>query len=322
MAGDSNGTSGSGAAPAPMSSCARLRKMLASGEIVAAAGVYDGMSARLAINEGFKALYMTGAGTAASVLGMPDLGITNMTDMVTNAANIAALDPTVPLIADADTGFGESLSVARTVRAYMRAGVAAMHLEDQVLNKRCGHLGNKEIVSEDVFVRRIRAAAAARDALRAVTGQDIVLIARTDSLQSLGYEAAVARLRAAGAAGAEVAFLEGMTSREHVDNVCKDLKDTGMPVLYNMVAGGVTPEVSIGEAETLGFGIIIFPSAILGVVMEAAQKQLRHLLKTGLQIVPESRLKEGPKALFEAMGLAECIAFDRMVGGASYANGV
>lgn len=316
-----NGTNGSTESLGPMSACARLRKMLAQpNHIVTAVGVFDGISARLALNEGFKCLYMTGAGTAASVLGMPDLGITNMTDMATNAGMIAGLDPTVPVIADADTGFGESLVVARTVRAYMAAGVAAMHIEDQPLNKRCGHLGSKELVGEDVYFRRLRAAAATRDALRAQTGQDIIIVARTDSLQSLGYEAAVDRLRGAKEAGAEVAFLEGIASQEQLERVCKDLE--GMPVLLNMVSGGVTPEVSVAEAAALGFRVIIFPSALLSVVMEAELLQLRHLKETGLQRIPESRKHLGPKLLFQAMGLDECVEFDRKMGGQSYSNGI
>jgi len=287
---------------------------------VTAAGVYDGISARLALNEGFKCLYMTGAGTAASVLGMPDLGITNMTDMATNAGMICGLDPTVPVIADADTGFGEPLVVARTVRAYMAAGVAAMHIEDQPLNKRCGHLGSKELVSEDIYFKRLRAAAQTRDTLRGQTGQDIIIIARTDSLQSLGYEAAVDRLKRSREAGAEVAFLEGITSMEQCEKVCKDLE--GMPVLLNMVSGGVTPELSVHEANKLGFKIVIFPSAVLSVVMEAAQKQLRHLMETGRQIVTTYREQKGPRYLFEAMGMSECVEFDKEVGGQSYVKGI
>lgn len=311
----SNGTDG------PMSACARLRNMLSRpNHTITAAGVYDGISARLALNEGFECLYMTGAGTAASVLGMPDLGITNMTDMATNAGMIAGLDPTVPVIADADTGFGESLAVARTVRAYMTAGVAAMHIEDQPLNKRCGHLGSKQLVPEDVYFRRLRAAAQTRDALRSKTGQDIIIIARTDSLQSLGYEAAVDRLRRSREAGAEVAFLEGITSMEQCERVCKDLE--GMPVLLNMVSGGVTPELSVDEANKLGFKIVIFPSAVLSVVMEAAQKQLRHLKETGRQIVTTYRQQTGPRYLFEAMGMNEYVEFDKNVGGETYAKGI
>ncbi|OAA59732.1 Pyruvate/Phosphoenolpyruvate kinase [Niveomyces insectorum RCEF 264] len=305
----------------PMSACARLRKMLAQpNKTVTAVGVYDGISARLALNEGFECLYMTGSGTAASVLGVPDLGITNLTDMATNAGMIAGLDPTVPVIADADTGFGESLAVARTVRAYMAGGVAALHIEDQPLNKRCGHLNSKELVSEDVYFKRLRAAAQTRDTLRAQTGQDIIIIARTDSMQALGYEAAVDRLRRSREAGAEVAFLEGITSMEQCERVCKDLE--GMPVLLNMVSGGLTPDLSVAEANALGFKIVIFPSAVFSMVMEAAQTQLRHLKATGRQIVTEYRKKMGPRFFFNAMGLEECVEFDRKLGGQSYANGI
>ncbi|KAH8881063.1 Phosphoenolpyruvate/pyruvate domain-containing protein [Thozetella sp. PMI_491] len=304
-----------------MSACERLRRMLAQpNHTVTAVGVYDGISARLALNEGFKCLYMTGSGTAASVLGMPDLGITNLTDMATNAAMIAGLDPTVPLIADADTGFGESLAVARTVRAYMAAGVAALHIEDQPLNKRCGHLNSKELVSEDVFLKRLKAAARTRDALKAQTGQDIIIIARTDSLQSMGYEAAINRLRQARDAGAEVAFLEGITSMEQCENVCKDLEN--MPVLLNMVSGGVTPDLSVAEANQLGFKIVIFPSAVFSVVMEAAQKQLKQLKETGRQIVTDYRKEKGPRFFFEAMGMNEYVEFDKALGGQAYADGI
>jgi 2-methylisocitrate lyase-like PEP mutase family enzyme len=172
-----------------------------------AAGVYDGTTARLALREGFECLYMTGAGIAASRLGMPDLGITTLNDMVQNAGMVASLDRTVPVIADADTGYGKSLMVARTVGAFLAAGVAGLHIEDQVLTKRCGHLANKELVEESVFLSRIKAAAMERYRLRSTAAMDIVLITRTDSLQSLGYDAAVARLKKAIDMGADVAFL-------------------------------------------------------------------------------------------------------------------
>lgn len=287
---------------------------------IMAAGVYDGITGRLALREGFDCLYMTGAGTAASVLGEPDLGITNSTDMVQNAGMIASLDRTVPVIADADTGYGESLAVARTIRMYMAAGVAGLHIEDQVLNKRCGHLANKELVDESVYLNRLKAAALARDELRAQTGMDIVIIARTDALQSLGYDAAIDRLKKSIEAGAEVAFLEGMTTQEQVERVCKDMAPT--PVLLNMVAGGNTPEVAFDEANRLGYKIVIYPSAILNVVLEAATHAYRTLKTTGRQVVTEERKRRGPKAFFEAMGLNERIDFDRRLGSNKYSKGV
>ena len=189
----------------------RLRELLAdTSKILVCPGVYDGFTARIALQEGFACLYMTGAGTTMSRLGMPDLGVATMNDMRDHAAMIAGLDRTVPLIADADTGYGGPLMVGRTVAAYMLARVAALHLEDQVVTKRCGHLGNKELVDEEVYLSRIRAAVLMRDQ----TPGDIVIVARTDALQSLGYDTAVQRLKRAVEVGADVAFLEGFTTLE------------------------------------------------------------------------------------------------------------
>ncbi|OAP65551.1 hypothetical protein AYL99_01523 [Fonsecaea erecta] len=301
---------------------ARLRQLLQEeGKTIFCPGVYDGITARLALREGFDCLYMTGAGTAASRLGEPDLGLATMNDMVANAGMISSLDRSVPVIADADTGYGGPLMVARTVRAYISAGVAGMHLEDQVQNKRCGHLANKELVDEETYLTRIRAAVMAREEMRSVSGgaADIVLIARTDSIQSLGYEAAVSRLRNAILAGADVAFPEGMTSLEQCSRVCKDLAPT--PVLLNMVAGGVTPDLSVPEANKLGFRIVIFPSVALDPVSEMVGNAMRELKKKQLPIVSDNRRKAGVKYLFNILGLEERIAFDAAAGGKSFANG-
>lgn len=283
--------------------------------------MYDGITARLALNEKFECLYMTGAGTAASRLGMPDLGLATMDDMVANAGMIASLDRTVPLIADADTGYGGPLMVARTVRAYMTAGVAGMHLEDQVVTKRCGHLANKELVDEDVFLSRIRAACLAREELREQSGgvADIVIIARTDSLESLGYEAAISRLRKAVAIGADVAFLEGMTTMAQCGQVSKDLAPT--PVLLNMVGGGITPDISVDEASRLGFRIVIFPGMSLGPVFEHVSRAMKELKERRGATLSEERRRGSPRDIFNKLGLAECIQFDAAAGGQSFVNG-
>lgn len=305
----------------PRSSAARLRELLAQeGKTVVCPGVYDGLTARIMLNEGFDALYMTGAGTAMSRLGMPDLGLTNLNDMVENASIIASLDRTTPLIADADTGYGGPLMVGRTVRAYMTAGVAAMHLEDQVVTKRCGHLANKEIVDESVYLARIRAAAMAREQQRSTVGTDIVLIARTDSLQSLGYETAVSRLKQAVASGADVAFLEGMTTVEQCQNVCADLAPT--PVLLNMVAGGITPDMSVEEANRLGFKIVIFPLVALGPVIEEVSKHAKYFKETGRNAVSEVQASSGVKSMFNVCGMAECRDFDLRAGGTAFRAGL
>ena len=302
---------------------ARLRSLLAEdGKTIFLPGVYDGLTARIALSIGFDGLYMTGAGTAASRLGMPDLGLATMNDMVDNARMIASLDLSVPLIADADTGYGGALMVARTVRAYIAAGVSGMHLEDQVVNKRCGHLSNKELVDEETYLSRIRAAAMARSEMRQMSGgvADIVLIARTDSLQALGYEAALSRLRKAISLGADVAFLEGMTTMDECRQVCKDMAPT--PVLLNMVAGGITPDLSVDEAQSLGYKIVIFPAVALQSVLEAISQGMRYLKdKRRSHLTTSERKRQGVKYLFNMVGLQECMAFDKAAGGSSYVNG-
>lgn len=304
----------------PRSSAARLRELLAQGKTIACPGVYDGLTARIVLNEGFDAIYMTGAGTAMSRLGMPDLGLTNLNDMVENASMIASLDRTTPLIADADTGYGGPLMVARTVRAYMAAGVAAMHLEDQVVTKRCGHLANKELVDENVYLTRIRAAVLAREELRSTIGTDIVLIARTDSLQRLGYHTAVSRLKQAIKAGADVAFLEGITTLEQCRQICTDLAPT--PVLLNMVAGGVTPDLSLDEATSLGFKIVIFPLVALGPVIEEVSRHVKQFKATKRNAVSDLQKLGGVASMFNVCGMAECIDFDIRAGGTSFNHGL
>ncbi|PMD32346.1 Phosphoenolpyruvate/pyruvate domain-containing protein [Hyaloscypha variabilis F] len=302
-----------------MASVKRLRALLAdTSKIVVCPGVYDGLTARIALNAGFECLYMTGAGTTMSRLGMPDLGIATLNDMRDNAGMIASLDRKIPLIADADTGYGGALMVGRTTEQYIQAGVAALHLEDQVVNKRCGHLKNKELVDEDVFLTRIRAAVNAR----AQAEGDIVIIARTDALQSLGFDAAVSRLKAAVAIGADVAFLEGFTSKEEGRRVCQELSPT--PVLLNMVAGGVTPNFTVQEAQDFGFRIIIFPAFALGPVYQTVAKAAKYLKENGdlPKSDAESAAEFSPKALFTVVGLRESMEFDVAAGGKMYSNGV
>lgn len=203
--------------------------------------------------------------------------------------------------------------VGRTVAQYMFAGVAALHLEDQVVNKRCGHLMNKELVPEDVYLARIRAAAN----MRQQTAGDIVIIARTDALQSLGYDAAVSRLKQAIAIGADVVFLEGITSKEEGRRACQELAPT--PCLLNMAHGGVTPHLSVGEARELGYRIMIFPGLALAPVYEAVTNAVTELKERGDVTVRKDgiRLRE----VFEVCGLEEAIKFDIDAGGNMYSKG-
>ncbi|KAK0617824.1 Pyruvate/Phosphoenolpyruvate kinase-like domain-containing protein [Bombardia bombarda] len=306
----------------PTSAAARLRELLArQDDIIVCPGVYDGLTARIALQQGFDCLYMTGAGTSLSRLGLPDLGLTTLPEMLANASTIASLSPSTPLIADADTGYGGPLMVARTVRACMSAGVAGLHLEDQVLAKRCGHLLNKELVPRDVYLSRIRAAVLARQEMRDLTGgvSDIVIIARTDALQGMGFDEAMGRLEDAVAVGADVVFMEGVAGKEMGRVVCERFRSKGVPVLLNMVPGGVTAEMTLEEAREVGFGVVVYPGLMLSAVYEACERVSGELKRTGRV---EKIKGMGPKVLFELCGLDECLEFDKKAGGKGFDGGV
>jgi 2-methylisocitrate lyase-like PEP mutase family enzyme len=243
-----------------------------------------------------------------SRLGWADLGLVTLNDMATNAEMIANLDPSVPLIADADTGYGGPVMCARTLAQYARAGVAALHIEDQVQEKRCGHLLGKEIVSRDVFFSRIRAAANERHKIQS----DILIIARTDSRQGQGFDEAIGRLKGAVEAGADAVFLEALTTKEECRKTCEMMGD--VPVLLNMVPKGVTPEMSVEEAKALGFRIMIFPGASIGAVLSGVQRSLESLKHTGTL---KDEGEGGVRTAFNLCGLRECIEIDKLAGGKS-----
>jgi len=234
-----------------MNAASRLRNLLQRPGMLIAPGAYDAISALTIAQAGFEAAYMTGSGTAAS-LGFPDLGLITMTEMVENAARIARTVD-IPLIADADTGYGNELNVTRTVREYESRGVAGLHLEDQVSPKRCGHLDGKEIISREEFVTKIRAAVQAR------RNPDFLIIARTDSRAVAGLDEAVARARAALAAGADMAFVEAAQSLEEVAAIPRLVEG---PCLLNLVAGGKTPSVPFDEAQAMGYKLTILPGLL------------------------------------------------------------
>ncbi|KAH7386093.1 Pyruvate/Phosphoenolpyruvate kinase-like domain-containing protein [Pyrenochaeta sp. MPI-SDFR-AT-0127] len=251
-----------------------------------------------------------------SRLGMADMGIATLNDMLANASMIANIDPSVPLIADADTGYGGAIMVGRTVTQYIRAGVAGLHIEDQVVNKRCGHLKGKQLVGVQEYASRIRAAALAREQ----SSGDIVIIARTDALQGRGYDEAITRLRAAITEGAEVAFLEGVNSREEAENACRDLAPT--PCLFNNVPGGVSPDLGVKECKEVGYKLAIFPCLAFEMVYPAVQKAVRQLKETGnVDSYEKDGRRYGPRELFQVCGLDELVDFDVQAGGTSYQNG-
>src|SRR5579871_1861342 len=230
---------------------ARLRVLLAQPDLLVAPGAYDALSARLIAQAGFPAVYMTGFGTAASVLGQPDVGLLTMSEMVARAAALAAVVGGLPLIADADTGYGNPINVRRTVREYERAGVAAIHIEDQVWPKKCGHMEGKQVIPSDEMVQKIRAAVDARQ------DPDFVIIARTDANAVYGLEDALQRGRAYRDAGADVIFIEAPRSLEELQAIARTFE--GVPLLYNWAESGKTPLLPLGDIHALGFKLVIFP---------------------------------------------------------------
>jgi len=297
----------------PFTGAKRLRELLKDPKkIVVCPGVFDGLTARVALSKGFDALYMTGAGTSISKLGWADLGMATLNDMQSNAEMIASLNPSVPLIADADTGYGGPIMVSRTVTQYARAGVAALHIEDQVQEKRCGHLLGKEIVDRDIYYSRLRAAVHARDQLQS----DMMIIARTDSRQSYGFDEAIERLKEAVKIGVDIVFFEALQSKEEAKKVCQIMGD--VPVLLNMVPGGATPDMTVEEAKELGFRIVIFPGICLAAIVGAVQKELDVLQTEGT--TSKSQSAGGVKQLFNLAGLQDCIDIDKRAGGKAYAD--
>lgn len=245
----------------------RLRQALTSERAVMAPGVVDAMYARLVAEAGFEAMYMTGAGTSATRLGYPDVGLLTMTEMVDNATRIADASD-IPLIADADNGFGGPLNVRRAIQLYERGGVAAVHLEDQVLPKRCGHLSGKQLVSAEDMVAKVKAAVDAR------IDPDFIVIARTDALALHGRNAAFDRAEMYREAGADVIFIESPLP-DDLPHVAP--RFPGIPLLYNMATSGKTPFLTRTEIEALGFKLIIYPNWLLLSACEAARNTLEVL---------------------------------------------
>ncbi|KAJ6631543.1 oxaloacetate acetylhydrolase [Mycena sp. CBHHK59/15] len=292
----------------------RLRQMLARPGIITAPGVCDGISARCALETGFECLYQSGAATTASRLGQPDLAIATLNDFVGAAEMVCSLDPTVPVIADADTGFGGPANIARTVTQYARAGVAGLHIEDQVQTKRCGHLLGKQVVSREEFVTRIRAAVLARDSIPG--GSDFVIIGRTDSAQVLGMDEAITRLKLAADAGADVCFIEGVKTKQLLEHTVAALAPK--PVLVNVISGGLTPSFTSKEAEATGAKIIIFSLVSCVPMVHAVRAAMRALRDTGTDFTSAQGM--GPREFFEVMGLRDVMSLDSKAGGTAFVS--
>ena len=251
----------------------RLRSLIARGPTLYVPGCYNAMCGRVLEAAGFEAIYMTGYGTSLSLTGLPDVGLATMTEMVANARYIASA-VRVPLIADADTGFGNAINVIRTVREYIGAGVAGIHLEDQVSPKRCGHVAGRVVIAMEEAVGKIRAASDARNAL----DPDFVLIARTDARGASGgsLDEAIRRVDAYLAAGADLAFVEGPTSVEEVQRICRAVKGA---VFYNMT--GVSPRFSLQQLRDMKVAVCISPNAMLRSSLAAMHDLARDMKAEG-----------------------------------------
>ena len=244
--------------------------MVTSGDVVVAPGVYDGLSARLAARAGFSAIYATGGGIARS-MGYPDLGLLSPSEIVDRLANIVE-QAGVPVIADADTGYGNALNVRRAVREFERAGVAGFHLEDQTFPKRCGHYDDKAVVPTADMVQKLRAA---RDAL---ADPDLLLIARTDALAVEGFDSAIERAHAYEAAGADVIFVEAPTTEAEIEAIAKRVT---APKLINMFQGGKTPLVPLAKLREWGYRIVIIPSDLQRAAIRAMEDTLGAIARDG-----------------------------------------
>ncbi|HEY2969477.1 MAG TPA: isocitrate lyase/phosphoenolpyruvate mutase family protein [Casimicrobiaceae bacterium] len=256
-----------------MSGAGRMRELLRGAEVVVAPGAYDALSARIIERVGFPAVYLTGAGITGAFLGMTDLGLITMTELVQVARNVA-LAVGLPVICDADTGFGNALNVRRTVREFEHAGVAGIHIEDQVWPKRCGHFEGKSVIPVDEMMQKIRAAREARE------DPDFVVIARSDAIAVEGFEAALRRGEAYVEAGADMLFFDAPRTTEEVETIAARFRDR-VPLLINMAETGKTPRLPAAELGRLGYKVVIYPATARLAAVKAVTEVLQVLKETG-----------------------------------------
>ena len=255
-----------------MKATMKLRALLRENRCIVAPGVADALAARLVALEGFEAVYMTGFGTSLTRLGMPDVGLLTASEMIDNASRIVDASG-LPVVADADTGYGNPINTRRTIRDYEKAGVAGVHIEDQAWPKRCGHLAGKRVIPTAEMVAKIKAACDARH------DSDFVIITRTDAIAVEGLDAALERGERYREAGADMLFIEAPVGRGEVERVARHFE--GVPLLYNMAASGKTPDLSADELGKLGFRLAIYPNWIILAAIPAMQNMLKELKRTG-----------------------------------------
>ena len=286
---------------------ARLRELVTGPAPLVAPGAYDGLSARLIEQAGFDAVYMTGFGTTASLIGRPDVGLLSGAEMVDNARRIvSAVD--LPVIADADTGYGNAINVVRTVQLYEQAGVAGIQLEDQVMPKKCGHMSGKLLIGADEMAGKLRAAVEAR------RDPDLLIIARTDAVAVTGTDDAIARARVFADAGADLLFVEAPSSEADIERVATELRGVA-PLVFNWAEGGRTPPLSLERITELGFSLVIYPIGTLLAATAGIRTMLATLKRDG---VPTAALDAVPTfgEFTDLIGLPEVQQLEQRFSGA------
>lgn len=271
-----------------------LKKILLKKGIIKVPGIFDAFTAEIAENVGFEAVYMTGSGTSTAKLGKPDIGLLTMTEMVENAQRITSAVE-IPLISDADTGYGNAINVMRTVQEFERAGVSAIHLEDQEMPKKCGHMEGKKLITAEEMVGKIRAAVESRKS------PDFIIIARTDARAGLGLDEAIKRGKMYREAGADMIFPEALKSKEEFGIFAKEV---GGLLFADTCEWGASPMLTADELEKLGYKIVIFSTAVLRVVHHSVLELLREIKKTGTQKEFLNRM-EHRQTTYELIGYPE-----------------
>ncbi|MCY6382138.1 isocitrate lyase/PEP mutase family protein [Hoeflea prorocentri] len=276
-----------------------IKARIAAKEILVAPGVYDGLTASLAEAAGFEALYLSGAAVAYTRLGRPDIGLTSVTEMAETMTLISDRSD-LPVIIDADTGFGNALNAQRTMRLYERAGASALQIEDQTYPKRCGHLADKSLISAAEMAGKVRAMADARHS------EETLIIARTDAVAVEGLNAAIERAETYLEAGADVLFIEAPQSRDQMNDITTHFVGR-VPLLANMVEGGATPISSARDLQDQGFSIVIFPGGIVRAVAHTAQAYYRSLRENGSNRPFADRMFDFP-GLNDVIGTEDMLA--------------
>jgi len=284
-----------------------LRERLKQPNILVAPGVYDGLTANLATQSGFEALYLSGAAVAYTRLGLPDIGLSTASEMADTMTLIAERTD-LPVIMDADTGFGNALNARRTMQTYERAGAAAIQIEDQTFPKRCGHLTDKSLISSREMADKIAAVADARR-------RDTLIIARTDAIAVEGFDAATCRAEAYIAAGADALFIEAPRSAVELQKIGDQFAGR-VPLMANMVEGGATPVLDAQSLEAMGFDIVIFPGGIVRALTRTAQDYYDSLHKSGSNAPFADRMFDFD-GLNEAIGTAEFLSLGEKFDGRS-----